>query len=90
MDAEQLTSIIQMIVTGGGAVAVMYLWIRALQEDIKYLRQQLEEAQKESKDSMRTQVEWMRYERLKDLPRDDTRPIPPRWDAAHPAARIED
>lgn len=79
MDNEQLTSIIQMIVTGGGAVAVMYLWIRSLQEDNKYLRHQLEDAQDKYEKAMQTQIEWQRYEQMKNLPREDTRPLPPRW-----------
>lgn len=89
MDAEQLTSIIQMIVTGGGAVAVMYLWIRSLQEDLKYMRHQLEEAQEDHKKALQTQVEWLRYEQMKNLPRDDTRPLPPRWQGEL-RERIED
>lgn len=79
MDSEQLTSIVQLIVTSGGAVAVMYLWIRSLQEDLKYARHQLEESQDKYEKAMQTQIEWQRYEQMKNLPHEATRPLPPRW-----------
>lgn len=90
MDAEQLTALAQVVSTGG-ALVVLIAWIRSLQEDIKYWRQQTEDAQEKLEKALQTNIEWQRYERMKDLPREDTRPLPPRWrDPEHPAARIED
>lgn len=89
MDAEQLTALAQVVSTGG-ALVVLIAWIRSLQDDIKYWRQQTEDAQEKLEKALQTNIEWQRYERMKDLPRDDTRPLPPRWrDPEHPAVRIE-
>lgn len=90
MDAEQLTAIVQ-IITSGGAIVVMYLWNNNLRDDLRYEREEREKLQDKLEKAMQTQIEWQRWERMKDLPREDTRPIPPRWkDENHPAARIED
>jgi len=90
MDAEQLQALVQIFSTGGG-FAVLIAWIRSLQEDIKYWRQSTEDAQDKLEKALQTHIEWQRYEQMKNLPRDDTRPLPPRWkDETHPAARIED
>lgn len=88
MDAEQLQALVQMVSTGG-ALAVLIAWIRSLQDDLKYVRKELEDAQEEHKKALQTQVEWLRYEQTKNLPRDDTRPLPPRWQGEL-RERIED
>lgn len=90
MDTEQITALVQLI-TSGGAIVVMYLWNNNLREDLRYEREEREKLQDKLEKAMQTQIEWQRWERMKDLPREDTRPIPPRWkDDTHPAARIED
>lgn len=78
MDAEQLKALVQ-IVSSAGALGVLVAWIRSLQEDIRYWRQQTEDAQEKLEKTQQNIIEWQRYERMKDLPRESTRPLPPPW-----------